>query len=52
MAGAVMEDSDGGGIVESALAGEVRASSHEESGVNGEIRIGFEKNIGGLARTE
>lgn len=47
-----MEDSDGGGIVESALAGEVRASGHEESGINGEIEIGFEKDVGGLARAE
>lgn len=47
-----MEDPDGGGIVESALACEVRTSGHEESGVNGEIGIGFEKNIGGLAGAE
>ena len=46
-----MEDSDGGGIVESALTGGVRASGHEKSSIS-EIGIGFEKNVGGLAGAE
>lgn len=46
-----MEDSNGGGIVECALAGGVRPSRHEEGGI-GEIWFSFEKNIRGLARAE